>query len=211
MQLEGMTAREAPLCVGVLGLGAGTLAAYGRPGDVYRFYEIDPQVIDYARGQGDYFSYLAESPAEIDLIVGDARLSLERELQRGDPQGYDVLILDVFSGDAVPVHLLTREALTVYLDHLQPDGVLAANISTSHLNMRPLLAVLADHFGLEGVVVEDEGDDAMRYASFWVLMARDRGLLSGDVIEGGVDLASFHDTEMQLWTDTYSNLLPLLR
>lgn len=211
MQLEAMKARDSRLRVGVLGLGAGTLAAYGREDDVYRFYEIDPQVIDYAQGQGGYFSYLADSAAEIDVILGDARLSLAQELQRGDVQGYDILILDVFSGDAVPVHLLTREAFDIYLDHLQPDGVLAANISTSHLNMRPLLAVLADHFDLQGVVVEDDGDGSMRYASFWVLMARDRERWVDMGSGGGADLVTFYDPEMQLWTDAYSNLLPLLR
>jgi spermidine synthase len=197
--------------VGILGLGAGTLAAYGREGDVYRFYEIDPQVIDYAQGQGGYFSYLTDSAAELDVVLGDARLSLAQELERGDTQRYDVVILDVFSGDAVPVHLLTREALNIYLSHLKPEGVLAANISTSHLNMRPLLAVLAHHFGLEGVVIEDQGDGAMRYASFWVLMARDREVLAEGEESASSTLASFYDPGMRLWTDAYSNLLPLLQ
>lgn len=211
-QLEWMTDRTGRLKVGILGLGAGTLAAYGRDGDVYHFYEIDPQVIDYAHGQGGYFSYLDDSAAQIDVVLGDARLSLARALRDGGAQGYDLLILDVFSGDAVPVHLLTREAFEVYLAHLKPGGALAANISTSHLNMRPLLAVLADHFDLQGVVIEDEGDGAMRYASFWVLMARDPAVLADEALSGDVtELASFYEPDMRLWTDTYSNLLPLLR
>jgi hypothetical protein len=211
-QLAHMTDRAGRLKVGVLGLGAGTLATYGRDGDVYHFYEIDPQVIEYAQGQGGYFSYLDDSAAQIEVVLGDARLSLARALRDGGGEGYDLLILDVFSGDAVPVHLLTREAFEVYLAHLEPGGALAANISTSHLNMRPLLALLADRFDLRGVVIEDEGDGAMRYASFWVLMARDPAVLvdgasSGDVTE----LSSFYEPDMRLWTDTYSNLLPLLR
>ena len=210
-QLETMADREGSLRVGVLGLGAGTLAAYGREGDVYRFYEIDPQVINYAQGDGGYFSYLRDSPAQIDVIAGDARLSLERELQRGKAQKYDILILDVFSGDAVPVHLLTREAFELYLLHLRTDGVLAANISTSHVNMRPLLAALTERFGLRGVVVEDDGDGAMRYASFWVLMARDRRLLGEGVDDQSPDLEAFLDPAVRVWSDTYSNLLPLLR
>jgi hypothetical protein len=210
-QIEAIADREGSLRVGVLGLGAGTLAAYGREDDVYRFYEIDPQVIDYAQGQGGYFSYLGDSPAQIDVIAGDARLSLERELQQGKAQKYDILILDVFSGDAVPVHLLTREAFELYLHHLRTDGVLAANISTSHVNMRPLLAVLAERFGLRGIVVEDDGDGAMRYASFWVLMARDRRILLAGIDDQALDLEAFLDPAVRVWSDTYSNLLPLLR
>jgi spermidine synthase len=207
-----MTDRAGRLKVGVLGLGAGTLATYGRDGDVYHFYEIDPQVIEYAQGQGGYFSYLDDSAAQIEVVLGDARLSLARALRDGGGEGYDLLILDVFSGDAVPVHLLTREAFEVYLAHLESGGALAANISTSHLNMRPLLAVLADRFDLRGVVIEDEGDGAMRYASFWVLMARDPAVLVDGASFGDVtELSSFYEPDMRLWTDTYSNLLPLLR
>lgn len=168
-------------------------------------------MIEYARGQGGYFTYMEDAAAQIDVVVGDACLALEQELRREEVQGYDILILDIFSGDAVPVHLLTREAFEIYLVHLQPGGLLAANISTSHLNMRSLLAVLVQHFGLQGVVVEDEGDGAMRYASFWVLMAEDWKRLAGDAAHKRSDFAAFYDPAVRLWADAYSNLLPLLR
>ena len=135
--------------VGVLGLGVGTLAAYGREQDVYRFYEINPEVVDLAEGKEGYFTYISNSLADIDIILGDARLSLERELQTGQAQAYDVLILDVFSGDAPPVHLLTAECFSLYLEHLAPDGVIAANVSTSHINLTPLLSRVSEAYDLQ--------------------------------------------------------------
>ncbi|MGC9349769.1 MAG: spermidine synthase [Anaerolineae bacterium] len=214
LAMEQVEAEAESKRVGVLGLGAGTLAAYGRSGDVMRFYEIDPEVIRYALGAGDYFSYLDDSAAEIDVIPGDARLSLERELKRGDRQDYDLLAVDVFSGDAPPVHMLTLEAFGLYLAHLDDRGLIAANISTTHVDLKPVLAGLARYLDLTGVVVEDPGGGAAHpeiFRSRWVILARDPAVLAGPRWDAYPDLATFHDPELRLWTDDYSNLVGILR
>ena len=110
------------LRVGLVGLGAGTLAAYGRPGDYFRYYEINPDVVKLSSGPQPVFTYLRDSAAHVDVELGDARLLLERELAKGEIQKFDVLVLDAFSGDAIPVHLLTREAFETYWQHLDPDA-----------------------------------------------------------------------------------------
>ena len=126
----------------MIGLGAGTLAAYGLLGDTIRFYEINPAVEPIARNA---FTYIRDSGAKIDVVPGDARASLASE----PPQGFDVLVVDAFSGDAIPVHLLTREALALYRRHLAPGGILAFHISNQHINLGPPIAVLAESSGLE--------------------------------------------------------------
>ena len=126
-----------PLKVGVIGLGTGTLAYYGAKGDVYRFYDINPAVMTIAQRD---FTYLQDSDATIELVLGDARLSLERE----PPQQFDVLVIDAFSSDAIPVHLITAEALGVYLRHMKPGGVIAFHVTNRFLNLVPVVAGLAD-------------------------------------------------------------------
>src|SRR5262249_55405144 len=124
-----------PVRVGCVGLGVGTLAAYARPGDAFVFYEINPEVIALSQGEHPTFTYLRAPPAETTIVQGDARLSLERE----PPRQFDVLVVDAFSSDAIPVHLLTREALTVYLRHLRaPDGVVALHVSNRYLDLKPV-------------------------------------------------------------------------
>src|SRR5205807_9355570 len=131
-----------PLRVGVVGLGAGTLAAYGRTGDVFRFYDINSDVVELARSE---FTFLKDSRAKVEVALGDARLSLERE----PAQNFDVLALDAFSSDAIPVHLLTVEAFKTYLRHLKPDGVLAVHISNRYLDLVPVVQQAARHLSLE--------------------------------------------------------------
>ncbi|MCH8218993.1 MAG: fused MFS/spermidine synthase, partial [Planctomycetes bacterium] len=137
--------------IGVVGLGVGTLAAYGREGDVIRFYEIDPQVFRFAE---KLFSYLKDSEADVEVVPGDARLSLEREAS----QNSDLLVLDAFSGGAVPVHLLTKEAFEVYLRHLNPDGVLAVHITNIHLDLAPVVRRLGEAFHLEAISIMHRPD-----------------------------------------------------
>ncbi len=141
--------RNQAMRVGVLGLGVGTMASYGQVGDMYRFYEISPQIIDLAQGEGGYFSYLSDSQALIEVVPGDARLSLEGELYTSGSQDFDVLILDAFSSDSIPVHLIDREAFDIYLQHLAPNGILAVHITNRHLDLLPVVWTLADHFKLE--------------------------------------------------------------
>jgi hypothetical protein len=197
--------------VGLLGLGVGTLVAYAQPGDLYRLYEINPVVVDLAEGHGDYFSFLSDSQADISIILGDARISLERELAEGNRQNFDVLVLDTFSSDSIPVHLLTREALALYLEHLAPDGIIAAHITNLHLDLQPVFWKLAQYYDLSMVRVNYPGDSNGGYASHWILLSRDPELLEIPAIqERSVDLSGY-SAKSKLWTDNYSNLFRILK
>ena len=166
--------------VGVVGLGAGTLAAWGRPGDTFRFYEINGQVERLARTR---FSFLADSAATIEVVSGDARLSMERE----PDQRFDVLALDAFSGDAIPVHLLTQEAFKICQRHVLPDGVIAVHISNRCLDLEPVVMRVADHFGYGAAVIADKASAQSSEGAFssdWVLLTRNKEFLSLDAIAG---------------------------
>jgi SAM-dependent methyltransferase len=197
--------------VGVLGLGIGTLSTYAKPGDVYRFYEINPVVIQLAEGEGGYFSYLRDSAAKIDIIPGDARLSLERELSDGAQQNYDILVLDVFSSDAIPVHLLDREAFEIYLQQLKPDGLLVLHITNRYLDLIPVVWTLADHFELSRVVIDDPGDYDLYSRSIWMLLSRNSYLLAIPEIQSRAKPMNDYVSPVQLWTDDYSNLFQILK
>jgi len=197
--------------VGLLGLGVGTLAAYAQPGDIYRLYEINPVVTDLAAGSGDYFSFLSDSKADISIILGDARISLERELAEGHLQNFDVLVLDTFSSDSIPVHLVTKEAFALYLKHLAPNGIIAAHITNLHLDLQPVFWQLAQHYGLSIVRINYAGDSYGGYASHWILLSRDPALLEIPAIQSrAVDLSGY-STNLKLWTDDYSNLFQILK
>ena len=197
--------------VGLLGLGVGTLVAYSQPGDLYRLYEINPVVIELAAGVGDYFSFLSDSKADITVVPGDARISLQRELDEGQPQNFDVLVLDTFSSDSIPAHLLTKEAFDIYLSHLAPDGIIAAHITNLHLDLQPIFYQLAQYYGLSMARVDYEGDSNGGYASQWILLARDAALLENPAIQDrAIDLHGY-STEIKLWTDDYSNLFQILK
>jgi hypothetical protein len=197
--------------VGILGLGIGTLATYGRPGDVYRFYEINPLVIDLAEGTGGYFSYVSSSQARVEIVPGDARLSLENELARSGSQNFDVLILDCFSSDSIPMHLLDAEAFDLYLQHLRADGILAVNISNRHLNLVPVVWSLADHLGLSRVVINDPGLPPATFPSLWMIMARDPALLNTPGIRSRATPMNGYVSPVKLWTDDFSNLFQILK
>jgi len=193
--------------VGLLGLGIGTLAAYGQPGDDYRLYEINPLVVDLAEGQGGFFSYLADTAAQTTVVLGDARISLEREA----PNNFDVLVLDTFSSDSIPVHLVTQEAFAIYLRHLAPDGILAAHISNRHLDLRPVFWQLAQFYGLTMVIIETPGDNQRISPSEWVLLARDPALLQIPAIVARASKMDGYSTQVPLWTDDFSNLFQILK
>jgi hypothetical protein len=199
------------LRVGLLGLGIGTLAAYGQPGDEYRLYEINPIVIDLAEGQGGYFSFLKDSRAHFTTVPGDARISLERELAQGHPQDFDVLVLDTFSSDSIPVHLVTKEAFDLYLKHLAPDGVIAAHISNLHLDLKPVFWQLAKYYNLHIVSVDYPGDHQGGYPTDWLLLTREASLLEIPAIKNHSTDLSDYSTNIQLWTDDYSNLFQILK
>jgi spermidine synthase len=194
-----------PMRVGVIGLGTGTLAAYGRKGDTYRFYEINPRVIELA---GREFSYLADSDAQVELELGDARLALAREA----PQAFDVLAVDAFSSDAIPVHLITREALALYLGHVKPDGIVAFHVSNRFLDLVPVVARLARENGAHAVAVfESSEDEEDRTQSDWVLVSRDPAALKGRELEAAGAARAEDRAELRTWTDDYSNLLQILK
>jgi spermidine synthase len=186
-----------------IGLGTGTLAAYGEPGDVFRFYEIDPRVEVVAR---NVFTYLRESKAKIEIAHGDARLSMEAE----PPESYDVIAVDAFSGDAIPVHLLTAEALKLYQRHLAPGGIIAFHISNTYLKLAPVVQEQADHAGLHAVMVSTEDDDDTgAYSSDWVLVTANEKFLELPEIANASEKIE-PKPGLRLWTDDYSSLLPIL-
>jgi SAM-dependent methyltransferase len=193
-----------PIRVGVIGLGAGTLAAYGRAGDTFRFYDINPEVPRLAR---KWFTYLNDCKATVEIVLGDARLSLEREA----PQGYDVLVVDAFSSDAIPVHLITREAVQVYRRHLRPGGTLAFHVSNRFLDLKPVLLKISEAEGLQIANVVDDGSESLYpYATDWVLLSEGREVLGDeDVVDSTVEIAP--SPRWPLWTDDYSNLLQVFR
>jgi hypothetical protein len=199
-----------PMRVGIIGLGVGTLAAYGLPGDYFRFYEIDPAVIDLTRGQQALFSYLDASRATIDVVVGDARLSLEREADSQQAQNFDVLVVDAFSGDAVPVHLLTREAIQIYLRHLAPGGAIAIHISNSALDLAPVLLGITRDTDLYGSLVYVGETSYESLSSTWVLLSPDPSVLNTPVLRELGSALSVGRRPVK-WTDDYTNVAPLLR
>jgi hypothetical protein len=203
----GIVLRECfknPRRVGIVGLGVGTIAAYGQPGDTFHFYEINRQVADMSES---LFFYLRETHARVQIIEGDARLSLERE----NAPPYDVLALDAFSGDAIPVHLLTKEALTVYLKHLSPEGVLAFHTSNQYLDLAPIIRQLAEGVGYRAVLVNSGGnDDELILPSDWVLVTRSAAVLkNADVNLRSKPIPS--RAGLRPWTDDYNNLFQILR
>jgi hypothetical protein len=201
--------RAAGLRVGVIGLGVGTLAAYGEAGDTFRFYELNPHVSRLAGPSGTTFTFVRDSKAKTEVVTGDARLSLEAELARGDPQRFDVLAVDAFSSDAIPAHLLTREAVAGYLMHVAPGGILALHITNRYVELKPVVRGLAKQFGLAYAFVSAI-DGQWTWSNDWALLARDPASLALPAI------ADVKDTEpsnppVVLWTDDYSNLLRLVR
>jgi hypothetical protein len=198
------------LRIGIVGLGVGTLAAYGKPGDYVRFYEINPEVVRIARDPR-YFSYLKDCPAKLDVILGDARLSMESELGRKEPQQFDLLAIDAFAGDAIPVHLLTREAFEVYLNEIRrPKGVLAIHITNTYLNLSPVLTEVAQHLGLRYLSIDSSGDGKAVNESHWVLLSYDQEFLDS-LSSSKQSSANKAPRPVRLWTDDYSNLFQILR
>ncbi len=193
-----------PRNIGVIGLGAGTIAAYGRSGDRIRFYEINPAVIPIARNT---FTYIRESGAQISFAEGDARTSLAREA----PQGFNVLAVDAFSGDSIPLHLLTAQALELFRHHLAPGGIIAYHISNQHVNLEPPIALLAQNANMHAVRVSSLGSDRSdTFSSTWILLSDDMGFFAAPEVALHSKPAEMRPG-LRLWTDDYSSLLPVLR
>jgi spermidine synthase len=193
-----------PQRVGLIGLGVGTLATYGRAGDHYRIYELNPAVLDLAKRR---FSYLSDSPAEIVTPLGDARLVLEREA----PQKLDVLAVDAFSSDSIPVHLITREAITAYRRHVHDGGAIVFHISNRYLELTGVVRQLADHIGWTAMrVVDEPPKDTDGYHSDWIVVTRNPALIQSLREQANAREASA-DTRLKPWTDDYNNLFQVLK
>ncbi len=201
--LEALHPRRELLRVGVIGLGTGTLATYGSKGDVYRFYDINPDVIAIAQRD---FTFLRDSDATIELVLGDARLSLERE----PPQKFDVLAVDAFSSDAIPMHLITSEAVATYQRHVKPGGVIAFHVTNRYLDLVPVVEALGEAHGFAALCIRDDTNDGMTSVSDWVLLSDNASLFARP------ELADFATPigkrpDWRLWTDDFNNLVQVLK
>lgn len=198
--LKDFASVKDPIRVGIIGLGVGTIAAYGRAGDTFRFYEIDRDVADLAQSAGNYFHFLAWSPAETKVILGDGRISLEREANQGS-QNFDVLAVDAFNSDSIPAHLLTQEAMEIYLYHLKkPSGILAFHISNRFLNLKPVVLGNAQRFGLRARMIESTSESDVELASTWLMLSPEKGRPPSDLLQ----------SNFIYWTDDYHSILPIL-
>jgi hypothetical protein len=190
--------------IGVIGLGVGTIAAYGQPGDRIRFYEINPAVIPIAH---NLFTYLRESAATIDIVEGDARTSLASE----PPQQFDVLVVDAFSGDAIPLHLLTTQAITLYKRHLAHGGIIAFHISNQHVDLEPEIALLAQSVAMTAMRVSSaENREIGEYTATWMLLTDNANFFAKPEVASHVRKPTINPS-LRVWTDDYSSLLALLR
>jgi len=201
--LDVLHPRREPLRVGVIGLGTGSLAVYGTPGDTYKFYEINPQVIAVAKRD---FTYLHDSGANIETALGDARLVLERETA----QGFDVLAIDAFSSDAIPVHLITYEAVGIFRKHMKPGGVIAYHVTNRFLDLVPVVDAIARAHGMAALWIADDGAGSLASRSDWVLVSDDKALLDNPRLTES-SLPIVHRPDWRLWTDDYNNLVQVLK
>jgi len=197
------------LKVGVVGLGTGTLATYGTKGDMFRFYEINPEVI---RLSDKFFSYRRDSAARVDVVAGDARIVMESELKRNDPQRFDVLIIDAFSSDAIPVHLLTRQCFAVYWRHLKPDGLLLLHITNRFLDLAPVVRAQARVIGCRAELIKSTANsEAAIGKADWMILTRNDGFLAADEIEEKLEPEVSPAAAPLLWTDDFASLWQILK
>jgi hypothetical protein len=203
--------REGALRIGVIGLGTGTMAVYGRQGDYIRFYEINPLVLELS---DKYFTYRKDSPANIEVVLGDARVLMEVERQRGESQQFDVLVVDAFSSDAIPVHLLTRECFQTYRYHLQQDGILAVHITNRYFDLSPIvrnLIIPGPQQNLQALWFHDLGNGSLRTdRTDWVLMTANQQFLADPGVQDHVTPWNDPVPPPKFWTDDYSNLFSLI-
>lgn len=195
------------LHVGIIGLGVGALAAYGQPGDHYTFYELNPLVSEFAH---QYFSYLQQSQAEVLVKLGDARVSLQNELDLQQKNAFDLLVIDAFSGDLIPTHLMTHEAFLLYQQHIKSDGVLALHISNRHLSLLPVLLQHSNSLDMQVMLFETPGG-ANEHDAQWVVLTNNSQLLQSPKLIDKLALVDKAQFRKVTWTDDYSSLLPILK
>ncbi len=197
--------------IGAIGLGVGTVCSWCEPGDTLRYFEINPQVLDIALNQ---FWYVQDCAVEPEVVLGDARLQLEREVDREDPRRYDILIADAFSSDSIPVHLLTLESMQIYKQRLKAHGILAFHVSNRFLHLENVVKILAEELGMRVVLVEHDApdDDSLYNSSSWVLVTQNEEFVSfmrGIVTEAEEDWP--HEKYGARWTDDFSSIVPVIR
>jgi hypothetical protein len=193
--------------IGVVGLGTGTIAAYAKHGDTLRYYEINPLIVKIANDEFSYLRNAMVNGADVSIHMGDARLSLAAD----DSERFDVLVIDAFSGDAIPIHLLTREAVVLYFQRLKPNGILAIHTSNTYLDLNPVVKLLADDAGCESRLISNSDDDRKLIdAADWMLLTRNQDFLlklDENTLQDSVDVPP----HLRLWTDDYNNLFQILR
>jgi len=198
-----------PLRIGVIGLGCGTLAAYGRPGDSIRFYEIDPEVL---RVSEEFFSYRADCQATVDVVLGDASIELARELAAGTPQGFDVLAVDAFSSDSIPMHLLTKQAVDLFRKHLRPDGLLCFHISNRYLDLTPVMVGVAEATGCKCAFIYSESDVASgTLPATWAIVTQNAVFLAAPEVQRHIVPWDSQGREPIVWTNDYGSLWHVLK
>lgn len=197
------------LRIGVVGLGCGTLAAYGEAGDYIRFYEINPEVI---RISDEFFTYRRDTPAKVEVVLGDARINMERELAAGQPQEFDVLAIDAFSSDSIPMHLLTKECVELYRKHLQPDGLLCVHISNHFLDLTGVVHAIAEAVGCKCAFVDSRPDDAhgTNYAT-WGIVTQNSKFLESPEVRDHILRWDPKNRPPVLWTDDYGSLWQVIK
>ncbi len=207
---RALSAGTAGMNIGFVGLGVGTLAAYAQAGDNLRIYELNPAVADLSSGPHPFFTYYADCPARKSIVLGDARLSMEREAAQNALGHFDVFAIDAFSSDSIPAHLLTREAMAVYLWHLNPKGIIAFHITNQYLNLQPVIYGLADYYHLTKATISSRGN-MLTWNSDWILLSRDEGFLSDPLIWSASQVRAIKARPNLLWTDNFSNLFYCLK
>jgi hypothetical protein len=191
-----------PRKLGFIGLGVGTLSAYGRPEDVINLYEINPQVVAFAKS---HFWYLPAAQGKQEVMLGDARLVLEQQA----PQQFDVLAIDAFSSDSIPTHLITREALAAYQRHMKPGGVIAFHVTNRYLRLAPVVKQLAEEAGMRAMLVTDDPTDPHLSRTDWVLVTKDPKFVAEGT--GGRETKIEEIPGLRVWTDDFNNLLQILK
>jgi hypothetical protein len=200
-------AEKSAIRVGAIGLGVGTIAAYGRPNDVFIFYEINADVESVAN---KYFRYLDNSSADIDVVIGDGRRTMQRELETSGSRQYDVIVVDAFSGDAIPIHLLTQEASDIYWQHLHENGVLALHITNLHVDLSDVVRHMAIYANKEAIYIQDKGRGAGYSSSDWVLITSNQAFLNDHTVRSFQDDWD-HELKPIIWTDDFGNLFEVVK
>ena len=196
--------KEENIRVGAIGLGAGTISAYGKKGDYFKYYEINPAVIELANNE---FSYIKNSLADHEIALGDARLTLDSEKS----QNFDLLILDAFSSDAIPTHLLTTEAMEIYKKNIKENGVIAFHISNRYLNLLPVVNSLATLYDFESILIASKGNEKTTFSATWVLVTNNKEILEDKTILEIKEEINIEEINFKPWTDDYVNLFGVLK